>query len=93
MGNAESDRGMNRREVLVAMAAAAGAFALPTQARAAEVSRGVAVTRATSGGAPYDPKVYSPHEWQTVRTLVDYIIPKDDRSGSATDAADRKSVV
>ena len=87
MGNSESNRGMNRREVLVAMAATAGAFALPTQARAAEVSREVAVTRTALRGAAYDPKVYSPHEWQTVRTLVDYIIPKDDRSGSATDAA------
>ena len=27
-----------------------------------------------------------PHEWATVRMLVDLIIPKDERSGSATDA-------
>jgi gluconate 2-dehydrogenase gamma chain len=83
----EPPPGMSRREVLVAMAATAGAFALPTQALAAEVSREVAVTRRALRGAAYDPKVYSAHEWQTVRTLVDYIIPKDERSGSATDAA------
>lgn len=87
--NVESNHapGMSRREVLVAMAATAGAFALPTQARAAEASREVSVARAALRGAAYDPKVYTAHEWQTVRTLVDYIIPKDERSGSATDAA------
>lgn len=81
--------GMTRREILVAMAATAGAFALPSQARAADVSRTVAVstTAARAAGGRYAPKVYTPHEWETVRTLVDYIIPKDARSGSATDAA------
>lgn len=34
----------------------------------------------------YRPKFFDAHEWTTVRTLVDYIIPRDDRSGSATDA-------
>lgn len=87
MSNAEVDGGMGRREMLAVMAATAGAFALPTQARAAEVRREVSVARAALRGAAYDPKVYSAHEWQTVRTLVDYIIPQDERSGSATDAA------
>lgn len=32
------------------------------------------------------PKFFTAHEWSTVRMLVDYIIPRDDRSGSATDA-------
>jgi gluconate 2-dehydrogenase gamma chain len=35
---------------------------------------------------PYAPKFFTRGEWQTVRTLVDYIIPRDARSGSATDA-------
>lgn len=34
----------------------------------------------------YEPKFFTPHEWETVRTLVDLVIPKDERSGSATDA-------
>jgi len=38
-------------------------------------------------GAPYEPKHFTAHEWDTVRLLVDLIIPKDDRSGGATDAA------
>jgi gluconate 2-dehydrogenase gamma chain len=37
-------------------------------------------------GQQYQPKVFTPAEWQTVRVLVDLVIPKDARSGSATDA-------
>ena len=36
--------------------------------------------------APTAPSFFTPHEWSTVRVLVDYIIPRDERSGSATDA-------
>ena len=32
------------------------------------------------------PSFFTPHEWSTVRLLVDYIIPRDERSGSATEA-------
>ena len=41
---------------------------------------------ARSRQEPYEPKHLSAHEWDTVRLLVDLIIPKDERSGSATDA-------
>src|SRR2546422_633470 len=34
----------------------------------------------------YQPKNFTAHEWDTVRLLVDLIIPKDERSGSATEA-------
>jgi hypothetical protein len=34
----------------------------------------------------YTPRFFNTHEWQTVRSLVDYIIPRDERSGSATEA-------
>jgi hypothetical protein len=37
-------------------------------------------------GAPGAPAFFTAHEWTTVRLLVDYIIPRDERSGSATDA-------
>jgi hypothetical protein len=36
--------------------------------------------------AGYVPRFFNAHEWQTVRTLADIVIPKDERSGSATDA-------
>jgi gluconate 2-dehydrogenase gamma chain len=45
-----------------------------------------AAQSAASAGKPYVPKFFTPHEWQTVRLLVDLIIPRDERSGSATDA-------
>lgn len=34
----------------------------------------------------YVTKFFTAREWRTVRMLADYIIPRDDRSGSATDA-------
>jgi len=52
------------------------------------VREAAAQARETLGrGAPYEPKHFTAHEWDTVRLLVDLIIPKDDRSGGATDAA------
>jgi hypothetical protein len=32
------------------------------------------------------PRFFNEHEWKTVRRLADYVIPRDERSGSATDA-------
>jgi len=37
-------------------------------------------------GVTYAPVFFTAHEWQTVRIVVDLIIPRDERSGSATDA-------
>jgi hypothetical protein len=37
-------------------------------------------------GQQYQPRVFTAAEWRTVRVLVDLVIPKDVRSGSATDA-------
>lgn len=35
---------------------------------------------------PYQVRFFTPHEWETLRVLVDWIVPRDARSGSATDA-------
>lgn len=43
-------------------------------------------TAAAAAGKAYAPKFFTTHEWQTVRVLSDIVIPKDERSGSATDA-------
>ena len=40
---------------------------------------------ATPTKGTFTPKFFTPHEWATVHVLVDLIIPKDERSGSATD--------
>jgi len=77
-----------RREAVGVLAATAGAFLIPRPAEAIEVGRIATDARnaAASKGASYAPKVYSPHEWALVTMLVDYIIPKDAKSGSATEA-------
>lgn len=36
--------------------------------------------------APFTPRFFTPHEYATVRVLSDLVIPRDERSGSATDA-------
>lgn len=40
----------------------------------------------TDAGAAPGTLFFTPHELATVRVLADYVIPKDERSGSATDA-------
>jgi gluconate 2-dehydrogenase gamma chain len=37
-------------------------------------------------GSAFDPRFFTAQEWALVRVLVDLIIPRDERSGSATDA-------
>ena len=75
--------GIDRRDAIKAMAllpfAAAWDFSSPQLERA---SRAFALP----AGAAYAPQFFTAAEWETVRMLTDYIIPRDDRSGSATDA-------
>ena len=55
---------------------------------ARSITRAVEAARtAQAAGPAFVPAFFTAHEYQTVRVLVDYIIPKDGRSGSATDAA------
>ena len=44
------------------------------------------MARRQERAAPFAPKFFTAHEWATVRLLADIVIPKDERSGSATDA-------
>ena len=80
---------MSRREALGVLAtlpfAAAFEPAPGTDARHLLAVR-EAVTAETAAGAAYELKFFTPHEWETVRVLVDLVIPRDERSGSATDA-------
>src|SRR5690606_15249414 len=76
---------LTRREMIAAMTAAA---VIPTAGQAQEARR-IMQGHAASGvptGQASAPRIYTQHEWETVRMLVDYIFPADDRSGSATDA-------
>lgn len=80
---------VNRRDVLRMMAAAPAAATLVWTAEEAEAAHALAeaAQQAAASGTPFTPKFFTPHEWQTVRLLVDIIIPRDERSGSARDAA------
>jgi gluconate 2-dehydrogenase gamma chain len=78
---------ISRRAALELFAAGPAAAALvwtPVEARQAHDHAGAAL--AAKAGGPFKPKFFTGHEYATVGVLVDLIIPKDERSGSATDA-------
>ncbi len=84
MSDETNRAGMDRRDAIKAMAllpfAAAWDISPPQLERA---------NRAFASAAPssaYAPAFFTDAEWETVRMLADYIIPRDERSGSATDA-------
>lgn len=84
---------MNRRDALQHLLAVPAGMALAPDAleRAADHVHAALDPQGTSRAAgqparPYVPKQFTPDEWRLVRMLVDYIIPRDTRSGSATDA-------
>ena len=74
---------MNRRESLKLIAAAPVAAGFTwTQA---DVAQAQEQTQRTTGKT-FMPDFFTDREYETVRILVDLIIPADERSGSATDA-------
>lgn len=81
----DSDFGMDRREAIKAMAMLPFAFKFdwsPSQLERASV----AMKEPSAATAPYSPRFFTAAEWITVCMLADYVIPRDERSGSATDA-------
>jgi Gluconate 2-dehydrogenase subunit 3 len=75
---------MNRRQVLKVLLAAPAATLTWTDAEALQAS--AAAQTARTAATPFVPKFFTPAEYRLVRVLADIVIPKDDRSGSATDA-------
>lgn len=78
-----------RRDVvqLLAVAPLAAAFDwTPADAVRARQAAGAARAAAAKRGVQFEPEFFTPHEYRTVRLLVDLILPADERSGSATDA-------
>jgi Gluconate 2-dehydrogenase subunit 3 len=80
--------GIDRREALRVLTGAplAVGFALSGAEAAAAHAHAREAVAAAARGQVYKPRFFTPHEWDTVRLLVDLIIPRDERSGSATDA-------
>ena len=78
---------LNRRSMLKLIGAApAAAGFVWTEAEAQQAHHQAQAAKAGQRTAAFKPKFFTPHEYATVRVLVDLIIPKDERSGSATDA-------
>jgi gluconate 2-dehydrogenase gamma chain len=81
--------GTSRRDALRLIGAAplaVGFGVSAAEALEASDTAARAVRAAAAAGQAYTPKFFTAHEWETVRVLVDLIIPRDERSGSATDA-------
>jgi hypothetical protein len=83
-----TDQGMGRRSALrlIGTAPLAVAFTLGTREAAAAAEHAATAVKAAAKGQAYVPKFFKPEEWRIVRLLADTIIPKDERSGSASDA-------
>lgn len=79
---------VTRREVVELLSAVPLALLLgctaETSRRVARAARDSAAAR--SLGARFEPRFFTQPEYETVRVLADIIIPRDGRSGSATDA-------
>jgi hypothetical protein len=75
---------MRRRDALKILLAAPAASFTWSDAEAAQAA--AAAQTATATLKPFVPKFFTAAEYQLVRTLADIIIPKDERSGSASDA-------
>ena len=77
---------MNRRDVVRVLGTVPIAAMFNwTDSNIINVSRVMAERRAT-GTAQFRPQFFTAHEYETVRLLVDLVLPRDSRSGSATDA-------
>ena len=76
---------MRRRDVLKALLAAPAATFSWTEAEAVQAAASAQAAR-TATAKPFVPKFFTATEFRLVRTLADIVIPKDERSGSASDA-------
>jgi hypothetical protein len=85
-----SEKGVSRRQALKVLGAMPVAAALGAQQPTTPLTPGVTSQVPTkpdaATGAQKGPRFFNAHEWATVALLADYVIPRDERSGSATDA-------
>lgn len=78
-----------RREALTILAATPLAAALPKSLRPPlphAVERAARAAEDAIRAGSYDPVFFTPHEWRTVRTLAEMILPRDGEAGGALDA-------
>ena len=98
-GEPSGPHGISRRQALAGLVAVPAGLVLSPEAierASAHATAALQGTAATPQGAatapaqqarpPYVPKNFTSDEWRLVRLLVNYVIPADARSGSATQA-------
>jgi gluconate 2-dehydrogenase gamma chain len=73
-------------QMLTAAPVAAGFSWSEAEAQQAHQKAHAAEAAAKKTAGPFKPKFFTRHEYATVTVLVDLVIPRDERSGSATDA-------
>jgi gluconate 2-dehydrogenase gamma chain len=78
-------RRTSRRDALKVLLAAPAATFAWTEAEAAQAAASAQAARAATA-KPFVPKFFTAAEYRLVNVLADIVIPKDERSGSATDA-------
>ena len=82
-------RGVSRRDILrtLAVGAVGGSVLQMIPAEAAEYAHQVVQKeKAASAAGKYAPKYFSAHPYETLKSLCDTIIPKDEHSGGAVEA-------
>src|SRR5258708_20254488 len=87
-GNMSWER-VTRRDILktLAIGAVGGSVLQVIPAQAAEfVHQAVRREKAASPAGKYTPKYFSAHQYETLNSLCDAILPKDDHSGGAVEA-------
>ncbi len=77
---------LTRRDLLRMLGAAVASSAVPLTPLEVALAQQRAELAVAAAGAGYLPRWFTPHEYRTVRLLVDLVLPRDERSGSATDA-------
>jgi gluconate 2-dehydrogenase gamma chain len=82
-------QGVSRRDILrsLMIGAAGGSVLQMIPAQAAEYAHGlIQKEKVASPTGKYVPKYFSAHQYETLTSLCDTIIPKDERSGGAVEA-------
>jgi gluconate 2-dehydrogenase gamma chain len=82
-------QGISRRDLLrnLTVGVAGGSVLRMIPAEAAQMAhQTVHQEKATSLAGKYAPKYFTPHQYETLTTLCDTIIPKDEKSGGAIEA-------
>src|SRR2546423_9616103 len=79
---------ITRRDILKTLTAGvvAGSVLRAIPAHAAEYAHKMVQAEKASAGGVYAPKFFNPHQYKTLQSLCNAIIPPDDRSGGAVEA-------